>query len=73
MNIFEKEITTYFSHTTLLTLLICFCVIFVLIKFTKDFIGFEEIWKDLSEPPIPIVLFAVISFGLIAIFATLLH
>jgi len=73
MNIFEKEITTYFSRTTFLTLLICSCIIFILIKFTKDFIGFEEIWKDLSEPPIPIVLFAVISFGLIAIFATLLH
>ena len=73
MNIFQKEISTYFSRTTLLTLLICICVIFILIKSTKDFIGFEEVWKDLSEPPIPIFLFAVISFGLIAIFATLLH
>ena len=73
MNIFQKEVATYFSRTTLLTLLICICIIFILIKFIKDFIGFEEIWKDLSEPPIPIFLFAVISFGLIAIFATLLH
>lgn len=73
MDIFQKVSDPFFSRTVLLALLICICVILILIKSTKDFIGFEEIWKDLSEPPIPIFLFAVISFVLIAIFAASLH